>query len=347
MGHNNLFQRQKVRFVDQTESRRQYNGRQSKHDLKTEIDQHIQAGLGYTRLDLTTTVWDNDVPPHGARHLGAGHGSLVTFGTHPACHVQSADFKEEWLCSVFRTEDSLFVLQMGGAVVVTIHWGSREHSSLQAGEVVRVPMSRHPVLLTVGDTLVTVAPSKYAPSAVPVGARALFFLKPYLLDVRVPPPEPFLPGYVDVRLPPPEPFLPGYVAVLVQAGLDVNRTDADGNTLLHTLCSRGWVDGVRALLATKRCEINATNHQGQTALWCALVRDDRPVTDPDTLPLVQKLLAEGAIFGRMADAKVRDVFHLAQEVYTYLWKPVGIMKDEPWRDTLDRLIYGRNWRSET
>jgi len=138
----------------------------------------------------------------------------------------------------------------------------------------------------------------------------------------------------------PDPFLAGYVTVLVQAGLDVNRADPDGNTLLHTLCSRGSLDVVRALLATKLCEISATNHQGQTALWCALVHDNTPNVSI-SLPLVQQLIAEGAIFGSRADAKARDVFLLAkQEVYTYLQQAVGT-KDEPRRNTLDRLIYGR------
>jgi hypothetical protein len=52
-----------------------------------------------------------------------------------------------------------------------------------------------------------------------------------------------------------------------------------------------------------------------------------------------KLIAAGAIFGHLADAKVRDVFLLAHdEVYTWLRQAVGANKDEPRRDTLDRWI---------
>jgi hypothetical protein len=255
-----------------------------------------------------------------------GHGGLLTFGKHDACHVTSTAFEDDWSCSVFRTEDSLVVMQMGGAGPVGVHWEGGP-STLLAGDVLRVPMSQRPVLLTFGESalLVTVAPSEYADNVPVFLVDTATFVKwrnNYLLTNE----------HVDwQRLC--DDIIPEHVAVLVKAGLDVNRTDKDGNTLLHTVCSRGSLDVVVALLATRQCEINATNHKGQTALWCALVRETHGLAHNE---LARHLLRAGAIFGPRADAKVRDVFLLADPTV----KKSLCRQDETWEATLDRLIYG-------
>ena len=55
---------------------------------------------------------------------------------------------------------------------------------------------------------------------------------------------------------------------LLEAGADVDGTDARGNTPLHAACQGGSLKTVKALLR-RSCETNAQNHQGNTPLHYA------------------------------------------------------------------------------
>ena len=54
----------------------------------------------------------------------------------------------------------------------------------------------------------------------------------------------------------------------IDAGVDINAADADGNTALHTAASRR-LDTVVGLLADRGADLHAVNHQGQTPLEAA------------------------------------------------------------------------------
>lgn len=153
---------------------------------------------------------------------------------------------------------------------------------------------------------------------------------------------------------------------LLQVGLDVNRrTYENNNTLLQILCSQRsdhsceneWVridKLIMLLLNTGHCDIDCTNYQGQTALWCILIpRGYNYVGVVPTL-LVTQLLKAGATFGSLMDAEVRVVFlRTGPEVKNALRKVVSdvdlvLNSDEiPWEVILDRLIYGKRRQLQT
>lgn len=152
------------------------------------------ADHGFIRRPLTTTVWKRSSSTT-VRHETA----LVTVGMTQGCHVVDKEsFIENWMYSVYRTDDSLVVLNMSPYEKLTVYWGKGEFLSIElvTNGVLRVPMLRHPVLITTRTSLVTVTPSEYAPVTPSVHAPSVMTeeFENYLLTSSVTLPDNFLPG---------------------------------------------------------------------------------------------------------------------------------------------------------
>ena len=80
------------------------------------------------------------------------------------------------------------------------------------------------------------------------------------------------------------------VKVAVEAGADVTARDADGNTALHYVVSKGY-PAVVAFLAESGANLNAENRRGQTPL-AMLARRRGPVSAEPTVDLLRKLGAQ-------------------------------------------------------
>jgi hypothetical protein len=282
------------------------------------------------------------------------HTGTVTFGSDTACQVKIPG-ELSFRCSVSRTVDSLFVLQHtepSFGVTVFADGCALERS------ILRVPMTRRPVLLTFAHvgmyktrTLVMVAPSEHAgddPKAVPLWTdydQLLGYLQDPMTRCRL---------------------NTSNIVFMLAAGLDINRTDDVGNTVLHTLCEEDTWDVLGSIeVVLGHCHVNAMNHRRQTPLWFALANHRWPV--------VRVLLVAGAVIGYAMDADARAFFATdtmaAQDTMRDLVYQVDTGDDTPhteraarimatlplvrqiahivleydastWSATMDRLIYG-------
>jgi hypothetical protein len=255
---------------------------------------------------------------------------------------------------VERTTDSLFVRNNSDRMV-TVQRVRKDITINKKDGFVRVPMTRHPVILLCGDRLVTIAPSEY-PRETPLKVQEDFGFTSLLP----------LENYWDIF------FNFSFnsewdcrkLTFMLQAGVNMHRVDLYGSTLLHELCTHAALngsqqEGVETLLPY--CDVNATDRDGQTALYNLLLLSiphsaaahsatahsaaDMVVFN---LPLVGKLLQAGAIFGRRMDAKVRAAFLLVDEhAKTRLCQVVlaadGAVDEAggSWETILHRLIYGQ------
>ncbi|MEB3310246.1 MAG: ankyrin repeat domain-containing protein [Snowella sp.] len=69
-----------------------------------------------------------------------------------------------------------------------------------------------------------------------------------------------------------------FVKTLIQAGLDIDTEDENGDTALHLACLEGHVSVVSALLALG-ANVNHRNHLGDTPLLIALLQDHPEIAD--------------------------------------------------------------------
>lgn len=89
------------------------------------------------------------------------------------------------------------------------------------------------------------------------------------------------------------------VKVAVEAGVDVNVANADGNTALHAVAARGY-DSVISFLVEKGARMDIKNRAGQTALAAAMAKSMtgqarlRPTTFPPNAKTVDLLRKLGA-----------------------------------------------------
>lgn len=191
------------------------------------VAQHVVAAAKYKHRKLTTTMWQAGPGDAAMTTSTTNHtGSIVSFGSDSTCHVSSPAL-ERWQCSVFGTADSLFILSMGTRQI-RVDTCQISAYSIEAGDILCVPMLRRPVRLWFADDfLLTVTPSEYAGDPPPESGSYSFEQFVKNIEQRT--------GWFEA-------LLPEHLTVLLQAGLDVNRTDENGNTLLHSLCTCEEVD---------------------------------------------------------------------------------------------------------
>src|SRR5688572_15710605 len=83
-------------------------------------------------------------------------------------------------------------------------------------------------------------------------------------------------------------FLPGIKFLVEVAGADVNAADHDGNTALHHAAARGDNDSILYLIS-KGADVTAVNREGQTVADMANGPVQRTQPYPETLKLLEKL----------------------------------------------------------
>ena len=83
-------------------------------------------------------------------------------------------------------------------------------------------------------------------------------------------------------------FLPGIKFMVEVAGADVNAVDHDGNTALHHSAARGDVDSILYLIS-KGADVTKVNREGQTVADMANGPVQRVQPWPDALTLLEKL----------------------------------------------------------
>jgi uncharacterized protein len=83
-------------------------------------------------------------------------------------------------------------------------------------------------------------------------------------------------------------FLPGIKFLVEVAGADVNAVDHDGNTALHHAAARGDNDSI-LYLVSKGADVTKVNREGQTVADMANGPVQRVQPWPDTLKLLEKL----------------------------------------------------------
>jgi len=83
-------------------------------------------------------------------------------------------------------------------------------------------------------------------------------------------------------------FLPGIKYMVEVAGADVNAVDHDGNTALHHAAARGDNDSILYLIS-KGADVTKVNREGQTVADMANGPVQRTQPYPDTLKLLEKL----------------------------------------------------------
>jgi ankyrin repeat protein len=83
-------------------------------------------------------------------------------------------------------------------------------------------------------------------------------------------------------------FLPGIKFLVEVAGADVNAADHDGNTALHHAAARGDNDSI-LYLVSKGADVTRVNREGQTVADMANGPVQRVQPWPDTLKLLEKL----------------------------------------------------------
>jgi ankyrin repeat protein len=83
-------------------------------------------------------------------------------------------------------------------------------------------------------------------------------------------------------------FLPGIKFIVEVAGADVNAVDHDGNTALHHAAARGDVDSI-LYLVSKGADVTRVNREGQTVADMANGPVQRVQPWPEALKLLEKL----------------------------------------------------------
>ncbi len=83
-------------------------------------------------------------------------------------------------------------------------------------------------------------------------------------------------------------FLPGIKFLVEVAGMDVNAVDHDGNTALHHAAARGDNDTI-LYLVSKGADVTKVNREGQTVADMANGPVQRVQPFPETLQLLEKL----------------------------------------------------------
>jgi len=83
-------------------------------------------------------------------------------------------------------------------------------------------------------------------------------------------------------------FLPGIKFLVEVAGADVNAVDHDGNTALHHAAARGDNDSI-LYLVSKGADVTKVNREGQTVADMANGPVQRVQPWPETLKLLEKL----------------------------------------------------------
>jgi len=89
-------------------------------------------------------------------------------------------------------------------------------------------------------------------------------------------------------------FLPGIKYLVEEIGADVNAVDHEGNTALHLAASRGDNASIEYLVS-KGAVVTAVNREGQTTVDMANGPVQRTQPYPDTIALLEKL---GAVNNR-------------------------------------------------
>ncbi len=83
-------------------------------------------------------------------------------------------------------------------------------------------------------------------------------------------------------------FLPGIKYMIEVAGADVNAVDHDGNTALHHAAARGDVESI-LYLVSKGADVTKVNREGQTVADMANGPVQRVQPWPEALKLLEKL----------------------------------------------------------
>ena len=114
-----------------------------------------------------------------------------------------------------------------------------------------------------------------------------------------------------------------FLQKLVRSGADVNDSDVNGRTALHTAASKGETGAVRLLLA-RGANVNARDRSGATPLWMAVYHGH---TD------TARMLLQGGADARMAtgDGVTPTLLALRRGFFTTLWALVrecGVDLDE-------------------
>jgi len=328
------------------------------------LQQHQAAAAVYRHHDLRVTFWWEDghlQEPTIKNYHGPLHASVVPVS--PTCYV-------------FRTEESLFVLNVGPDPISLHRTTDRAFVEMVLpGQVMRVPMLRHPVLLSNTSAL---HPTDTTSVAV------LTTIEPweYARDGWDPLPATYTSNDWDPEGDDdPKSFFPhacllmhhdkdiawvvkyDHLAIVDRAGFDMSQTDSDGRTLLHLVCrslatvapdkKQLALDQLNYLLAARHCDVNARDHQRETALWHILMPLlTQPQQTPpylfDLLTCVKALLQAGAIFGSHLDTKVRvaclDPDTTVQNLLYYIVAQADGTPQQPWEATLGRLIDGPMYR---